>query len=189
MKIIGMAGSLRPGSYVRRLLEASARELPASVDFETWDGLDRVSPFRDGPLPQRVDELCHTLSAADGMLIVAPAYSVLPPQLGHALNWMASQRGGAVLVGKPVAVVTACLHAHEAMWTQTELRRALGAAGAVVYGTDLVVSPVLSQFDSDGRIIDPEFRDRLHSVLDGLCAPSLAKSAVRKAAGAVPATT
>ncbi|GAA4237266.1 hypothetical protein GCM10023075_61860 [Streptosporangium album] len=35
-------------------------------------------------------------------------HSVLPPQLGHALDWMASRRGGAVLVGKPVAVVTAC---------------------------------------------------------------------------------
>ncbi|MEV4247522.1 NAD(P)H-dependent oxidoreductase [Streptosporangium canum] len=178
MKIIGIAGSLRPGAYVRKLLEASARELPASVDFEIWDGLDQVPPFQEGPLPQRVDELCHILSGADGLLVAAPAHSVLPPQLGHALAWAASSRGGAVLVGKPAAVLTACLHAHEATWTQTELRRALGAAGAVVYGADLVVSSALSQFDSEGRLVDPEFRDRLCTVLEGLCKPSLTKYTV-----------
>lgn len=168
MKIIGIAGSLRPGAYVWRLLEAASRELPATVDFDIWDGLDQIPTFQDDSLPQRVDELCHTLAGADGMLITAPAYSALPVQLGHALDWMSSSRAGAVLVGKPVGVVTACPRAHEAMWTQTRLRRALGAAGAVVYGTDLIVSPTLSQFDATGRLADTEFRDRLRKMLDEL---------------------
>jgi chromate reductase, NAD(P)H dehydrogenase (quinone) len=176
MKIIGMAGSLRPGAYVRRLLEASARELPESADFEAWDGLEGIPPVAEGPLPARVDELYHALSKADGMLVAAPAHSVLPVQLCHAFDWVSSRRGGAVLVGKPVALVTACLSEHEAMWTQTELRRALAAAGAVVYGADLVVSPDLGRFGSDGRLVDQGLRDRLRGVLEDLCAPSLAKS-------------
>ncbi|WP_433236965.1 NADPH-dependent FMN reductase [Streptosporangium sp. CA-135522] len=185
MKIIGIAGSLRPAAYVQKLLGAAVRELPARVDFEAWDGLEQVPsfqsgplPLQDGPLPRRVDEMCHTLSRADGLLITAPAHSALPVQLTHALEWASSQRGGAVLVGKPVAVVTACLRAHEAMWTQTELRRALAAAGAIVYGVDLVVSPAVSQFDSDGRLVDSEFRDRLCKVLEELCSTPLAKSTV-----------
>ncbi|MDP9867705.1 MULTISPECIES: NADPH-dependent FMN reductase [Streptosporangium] len=178
MKIVGIAGSVRPGAYVRKLLEASARELPASADFEIWDGLDQVPPFQDGPLPPGVEQLCRTLSGADGVLIAAPAHSALPAQLGEALEWAASRRSGAVLVGKPVAVVTACLYAHEATWTQIELCRALAAAGAIVHGVDLLVSPAVSQFDSEGRLVDPAFRARLCGMLEKLCAPVPVKPVV-----------
>ncbi|MGV9328305.1 NAD(P)H-dependent oxidoreductase [Streptosporangium sandarakinum] len=170
MKIIGIAGSLRSGAYVRRLLEASGHELPASAGFGIWEGLEEVPPFEDGPLPGPVEELCRALSAADGVLIAAPAYSDLPPQLRHALDW-ASRRGGAVLVDKPVGVVTACLRPYEAIWTQIELRRVLGVAGAAVHGVDLPVSPAAGRFDEAGRIADPELRDRLRPVLRHLCSP------------------
>ncbi|MEU8377897.1 NAD(P)H-dependent oxidoreductase [Streptosporangium sp. NPDC048865] len=174
MRIIGIAGSLRTGSYVWRLLEAAARELPATVDFEIWRGLDQVPPVGDGELPGPVADLWHRLSAADGALITAPAHSTLPPQLGHTLDWIASARGGAVLVGKPVGVVTACPRAHEGMWTQIQLRRALGAAGAVVCGAELAVSTPPERFDAAGRLADLGDRDRLRKVLDEICAPSFA---------------
>ncbi|MEU8272366.1 NAD(P)H-dependent oxidoreductase [Sphaerisporangium sp. NPDC049002] len=176
MKVVGIAGSLLSKAYVRRLLEASGRELPASAELQIWDGLDQVPPFEEGPLPRPVDELCHALADADGMLITAPGHSVLPPQLSHALDWMSSQHGGTVLLGKPVVVVTSCLRPYESMWTQTQLRRALGAAGAVVYGADATVSPELGQFDPAGRLVDPAFRERLREVLSHLSSASLAKS-------------
>jgi chromate reductase, NAD(P)H dehydrogenase (quinone) len=176
MKIIGIAGSLRRGAYVWRLLEASSWELPATVDFEIWDELDRIPPVSDGELPQPVDELCRAVSKADGMLITAPAHSTLPVQLSHALDWLSSPRAGAVLLGKPVGVVTACLRIHEAMWTQTQLRKSLGAAGAVVHGADLAVSSARSRFDATGQLADKEFRGRLRKVLDEVCSPSLARA-------------
>jgi chromate reductase, NAD(P)H dehydrogenase (quinone) len=176
MRIVGIAGSLRPGAYVWRLLEAAARELPATVDFEIWRGLEQVPPFEDGELPRPVADLWHLLSAADGALITAPAHSAVPPQLGHTLDWISSARGGAVLVGKPVGVVTACPRAHEGMWTQIQLRRALGAAGAVVCGAELAVSPTPDQFDADGRLADQAYRNRLRDVLDEICSPSLARA-------------
>ncbi|MEU4535989.1 NAD(P)H-dependent oxidoreductase [Streptosporangium sp. NPDC023825] len=174
MRIVGIAGSLRPGAYVWRLLEAAARELPETVDFEIWRGLDQVPSFEEGELPRPVADLWHRLSAADGVLITAPAHSALPAQLGHTLDWISSARGGAVLVGKPVGVVTACPRAHEGMWTQIQLRRALGAAGAVVCGAELAVSPAPDQFDAAGRLADQEYRGRLRDVLEEICSPSFA---------------
>jgi chromate reductase len=156
--------------------EAASWELPQAVDFEIWEGLDQIPPVADGELPQPVDELCRAVSGANGMLITAPAYSTVPVQLSHALDWLSSPRAGAVLLGKPVGVVTACLRAHEAVWTQTQLRRALGAAGAVVYGADLAISSARSRFDATGKLADKEFRGRFHKVLDELCSPSLAKA-------------
>ncbi|MBB2914484.1 chromate reductase [Streptosporangium becharense] len=176
MKIIGIAGGLRSGAYVRRLLKAASRELPATTELTIWEGLDRVPPLTDGTLPRAVDELCHALAGADGMLITAPGHSSLPAQLGYALDWVASRRAGAVLVGKPVGLVTACSRPHEATWTQIQLGRALGAAGAVVYGTEVVVSPAPSHFDADGRLTDPTCRARIRHVLEEIASRVPARS-------------
>ncbi|WP_449063427.1 NADPH-dependent FMN reductase [Planomonospora algeriensis] len=181
MKIVGIAGSLRPAAHVGRLLEAVARELPVSADFTVWEGLGEIPPFTDGPLPSPAGKFCDLLSGADGLLITAPEHSVLPVQLLHALQWASRPGAGAVLLGKPVAVVTACVRPHEAMWAQTALRRALGVAGAVVYGADLSGSPALRQFDAAGRLADPVARDRLGGVMEALCSRSRSRSHSREA--------
>ncbi|MBG0830260.1 NAD(P)H-dependent oxidoreductase [Planomonospora sp. ID67723] len=170
MRIVGIAGAFRPGAHVRRLLDAVARQLPESAEFEIWDGLERVPPVGNGRLPAEVDELCRVLSAADGLLITAPEHSVLPVQLKHALSWAASPMAGGVLVGKPVAVVTACVRPHEAMWTQVELHWLLGAGGAVVHRADLPVFPAARQFNVIGRLADPVARERAGSALEAVCA-------------------
>ncbi|MFC4536048.1 NADPH-dependent FMN reductase [Sphaerisporangium dianthi] len=185
MRIVGIAGSLLSNAYVSRLLEASARELPARLELEVWDGLERVPPVEDGPLPASLEELCDRLARADGMLITAPAHSVLPPQLIHTLDWVASQHGGTVLLGKPALVVTACPRDYESMWTQTRLRRALASAGAHAWGADLAVSPMFGHFDAEGRIADPAVRARLRAALDHLRPLSLVSSAGMAAPSAV----
>ncbi|GAA2874778.1 hypothetical protein GCM10010517_35530 [Streptosporangium fragile] len=158
-----------------------SRELPATAELVIWEGLDQVPPLTDGALPRPVDELYHTLAAADGMLVTAPGHSSLPAQLGHALDWVASRRAGAVLVGKPVGLVTACSRAHEATWTQIQLGRALGATGAVVYGAEIVVTPAPSHFDADGRLTDPVCRAKIRHVLEEVSSRSMARSRVNSA--------
>ncbi|MBG0818826.1 NADPH-dependent FMN reductase [Planomonospora sp. ID82291] len=170
MRIVGIAGSLRPAAHVGRLLEAVARELPVSADFTVWEGLAEIPPFTGGPLPSPAEEFCDLLSGADGLLITAPEHSVLPVQLLHALEWASRPGAGAVLLGKPAAVVTACVRPHEAMWAQTALRRPLVLAGAVVYGVDLPASPAPGRFDAAGGLADPAVRDRLGGVVEVLCA-------------------
>ena len=39
MRVIGISGSLRVGSYNTALLAAAAASLPADVDFREWCGL------------------------------------------------------------------------------------------------------------------------------------------------------
>ncbi|WP_214414095.1 NAD(P)H-dependent oxidoreductase [Sphaerisporangium fuscum] len=175
MKVIGIAGSLPPRSYVRRLLEASGRGLPAQVEFEIWDGPAGVPPVGDGPPPPPVTRLCDALASADGMLIAAPAHSVLPPELCHLLEWLASSHGGTALLGKPVVVVTACPRPYEAMWTQTLLRKMLEEAGATVYGVDLAVSSA-----TDGASVDPASRARLADALGRLVPAGGALAPVRE---------
>ena len=45
MKILGISGSLRRGSYNTGLLRTAARLFPADVEFELWDRLKEVPPY------------------------------------------------------------------------------------------------------------------------------------------------
>ncbi|GGL08085.1 hypothetical protein Sme01_67820 [Sphaerisporangium melleum] len=172
MRIVGIAGSLLPNAYVGRLLRAATHELPAPVDLSVFDGLAQVPRAQDGPPPAPVAALYDELARSAGLLVVAPAHSVLPSQLVHALDWAASRHGGTVLVGKPAVVITACLPGHEAMWTQVRLQRALAAAGAEVHGADLGVASTFRHFDAQGRAGDPAVRTRLRAAMRHLHRPA-----------------
>ena len=45
MRVVGICGSLRAGSFNRALLEAAAAELPAGVEFREWTGLETLPAY------------------------------------------------------------------------------------------------------------------------------------------------
>jgi hypothetical protein len=71
-RIVGIAGSLRAGSFSRRLVAAMANDLPADMTLQVWGGLEDVPPFNedleDGPAPVAVAELRRVIKDADGVL-------------------------------------------------------------------------------------------------------------------------
>ncbi|MGN9839950.1 NADPH-dependent FMN reductase [Nonomuraea sp. H19] len=166
MKIIGIAASLHVGSFVNRLLDAAGGELPVGIGFEVWQGLGEMPPYEPGPVPAPVRELFVLVDESDGVLITAPEHSLLPVELAHALDWM-SARGA--LAGKHVAVMSASARACGAMWAQAELYKQLQAAGAVVMGAELVISPACPHFDEDGLLAAPDLRRQVRAVIGQLC--------------------
>src|SRR5438105_5864137 len=135
MKVLGIAGSLRPDSYNRALLVAAAELLPDGVEFELWDGLKAVPPYDEVddviPAPAAVARLRDALAGADAVLFATPEYnSSIPGQLKNAVDWASRPLATNVLRNKPVAVVGASTGAFGAVWAQAELRKVLGATGA-----------------------------------------------------------
>ena len=55
MKLLGIVGSLRAGSYNALLLRAAAEQLPDGVELVVYDGLRDLPPYDEdleaGPLP------------------------------------------------------------------------------------------------------------------------------------------
>ncbi|WP_158892337.1 NADPH-dependent FMN reductase [Amycolatopsis anabasis] len=169
-KILGIAGSLRKGSFNRRLLTAASHELPDGLALVTWDELAHVPPFdedaEDGPAPRSVATLRTAILEADGLLIATPEYNgSIPGQLKNALDWASRPYGESSLSGKPAAVIGASPGQYGAAWAQAELRKVLGQAGANVSDAQVAVPEAFRQLDERDRLLDHELRTSLTALI------------------------
>ena len=173
MIVLGLCGSLRRGSYNRRLLAAAAAELPRGVSLEVLEGLADIPPYNqddeDDATPEAVEALRDAITAADAVLIATPEYNAsVPGQLKNALDWASRPFPHNALRGKPVAVVGASTGLFGAIWAQAELRKVLKAIGAHVVEGELPVGRAHDAFADDGGLDDPNLRSALAALVEQL---------------------
>ena len=173
MVVLGLCGSLRRGSYNRRLLAAAAAELPRGVSLEVLEGLADIPPYNhddeDGATPEAVKALRDAITAADAVLIATPEYNAsVPGQLKNALDWASRPFPDNALRDKPVAVVGASTGLFGAVWAQAELRKVLKAIGAHVVEGELPVGRAHVAFAADGGLDDPNLRSALAALVEQL---------------------
>ena len=173
MVVLGLCGSLRRGSYNRRLLAAAAAELPRGVSLEVLEGLADIPPYNhddeDGATPEAVKALRDAITAADAVLIATPEYNAsVPGQLKNALDWASRPFPDNALRDKPVAVVGASTGLFGAVWAQAELRKVLKTIGAHVVEGELPVGRAHDAFADDGGLDDPNLRSALAALVEQL---------------------
>jgi len=173
MRLLGISGSLRRGSYNTRLLRAAARLLPPGAALELWDRLREVPVYSEDddhePAPEPVRALRAAIASAHALFIATPEYNrSVPGQLKNALDWASRPFPLNALRNKPVAVVGASIGAFGAVWAQAELRKVLGASGARVLDREFLLGPAAEAFGSDGKLTDPEAERQLADILDEL---------------------
>jgi chromate reductase, NAD(P)H dehydrogenase (quinone) len=175
MKVLAISGSLRRDSHNTALLRAAAELVPPPVELEIFDGLKAVEPYDEdddqgaGPYGARL--LREAIDSADAVLVATPEYnSSIPGQLKNAIDWASRPLRSNALWGKPVAVVGASTGMFGAVWSQAEVRKAAAASGARIIETELPVGHADEAFTEDGRLADPELRDRYVEILDELIA-------------------
>lgn len=182
MRVVGICGSLRAGSFNRALLEAAAAELPAGVEFHEWTGLETL-PAYDADVDGRFAEpavarLRRTLATADAVAIATPEYNAsIPGALKNALDWASRPFPDNCLRGKPVAVIGASTGLFGAIWAQAELRKVLSTVGAAVLDSELPVPAAQTAFTTDGRLRDPAVAAALRALVHDLVDRTLALAA------------
>jgi len=186
MRVLGISGSLRPGSYNTKLLRAAACELPSGTEFVMFEDLTAVPPYSeelDGDwAPQGAVALRTVIADADAVLIATPEYnSSLPGQLKNALDWASRPFPSNVLRGKPAAVVGASTGVFGAVWAQAEVRKVLAAIGAQVRDDELPVGQAHDAFAADGSLRDPLQRQLLADVAAALVDAARASEGVEAA--------
>ena len=106
MRVFGLAGSLRKGSYNRALLRAAVRLAPEELQILVFDRLREIPPYNadveaEGD-PEPVAALKAAIRAADALLVVTPEYNYgVPGVLKNAIDWASRPPGHSVLDGKP----------------------------------------------------------------------------------------
>lgn len=111
LRVLGLSGSLRKGSYNAALLRVAQRVAPDGMTVEPFDL--RPLPFYDGDLeaehgyPEPVKALRAAIAAADAVLIATPEYNgSVTPVLKNAIDW-ASRGNDSPWPGKPAAMMGA----------------------------------------------------------------------------------
>jgi NAD(P)H-dependent FMN reductase len=178
MKIVGISGSLRGGSFNAALLRAAAEECPkgASIEIESIRGI----PLYDGDveaaqgLPARVVELKDRIAAADALLLVTPEYNnSIPGVFKNAIDWMSRPASDIdrVFGGRPVGLIGASPGRQGTVLSQTawlQVFRALGLRPW--FGQLLYVGGAGSVFDASGKLIDEATRARLRKYMGDFAA-------------------
>jgi chromate reductase len=173
MKILGISGSLRSGSYNTGLLRTAARLFPADVEFEIWDRLKEVPPYDEDDdaddAPAVAAAFRDAIAGADGVFFATPEYnSSIPGQLKNAIDWASRPHGTRSLRNKPVAVVGASTGAFGAVWSQADLRKVLASTGARVVEGEVAVGHAPTRFGKDGLLADEDHLEQLQEVVTGL---------------------
>src|SRR5690606_5488758 len=112
IKVVGIAGSLRKGSYNRGLLRAAQELLPEGVTLDVCElhGIPVFSEDDEKDPPQAVVDLKQRIRAADAVLIATPEYNYsIPGGLKNAIDWASRPYGDSAWLGKPVAIMGASI--------------------------------------------------------------------------------
>ena len=176
--IIGIAGSLRRGSYNAALLHAAAALAPAGCTIEA--AAIRDIPLYDGDLeaaqglPASVTRLKERIAAVDGLLIVTPEYNnSMPGVLKNAIDWLSRPAADIARVfgGKPVGVIGATPGARGTVLAQTAWLPVWRTFGMrPYYGHSLYLAGAAKVFNETGELIDADMRERLRAYVEGFAA-------------------
>lgn len=171
--LLGIAGSLRAGSYNRALLRAATEVLPLGVGLELF-------PLDDIPLynadvqsqgdPEPVEELKRRIMVADALVIATPEYNYsIPGVLKNALDWASRPPKTCCLRKKPIGIVGASSGESGTMRGQLALRQMFVFTDSLVMAQpELRVTSAGQRFDAEGRLTDDELRERLRIYLAAL---------------------
>jgi chromate reductase len=173
MRLLGISGSLRRGSYNAALLDAAAAECPGHIELVVWTRLADLPAYDEdldtvtAPLP--VAELRAEIERADAVLIATPEYNAsVPGALKNALDWASRPYATNVLRKKRVAVIGASTGVFGALAAQAELRKVLNVIGASVLDAALPVPLAHAAFTVDGRLREPELALALRRIMHEL---------------------
>jgi len=174
LKLLGISGSLRRGSYNSALLRAATRLMPQDSTLEVAN--IRGIPLYDGDveaqgIPPAVSQLKEAVVKAAGVLLVTPEYNnSIPGVFKNTIDWLSRPNSDArrVFGGKPFAVMGASPGGFGTILSQTAWLPVLRTLGTQFWtGGRLQVSRAGVVFDDAGNLRDAAIEEQLKQFLAG----------------------
>ena len=175
MRILGIAGSLRAGSFNRSLLRAAGELAPAGMEIEAYD-ISGI-PLYNGDVeaqgdPPPVAAFKSAIRDAPALLVATPEYNYgVPGVLKNAIDWASRPPDRSVLNGKPAAIMGASPGAHGTVRAQLQLRQAFVFTRTLaMLAPEVLVAKAHEKFDGDGRLTDETTRGFVRKFLEAFAA-------------------
>lgn len=175
-RLLAFAGSLREGSYNRRLIPVLAEGARAAGAEVTLIELrDYPLPIYDGDIeaagmPPQMRQLQQLMREHDGVLISTPEYNgSMPALVKNTLDWISrpmedGRMGTALFQDKVAGIVSASPGALGGLRSLLVLRDALAKLGLVVVPQQVAVGQAADKLGDYGRLSDDKQRAAVHGV-------------------------
>ena len=159
IEVVGIAGSLRKGSYNKATLRAAVEMAPQGMTMEPFD----IGPIpvynedvKQQGFPPPVEELRERIRRADALLIVTPEYNYsIPGVLKNAIDW-ASRPPEQPFDGKPIAIMGASPSMLGTARAQYHLRQCFVFLNALVMNKpEVMIAQASQKFDDRGLTDGP----------------------------------
>ncbi|MEO8714337.1 MAG: NAD(P)H-dependent oxidoreductase [Acetobacteraceae bacterium] len=169
VRILGISGSLRKGSFNSAALRAAQELAPQGMSIEVFD----IAPIplynedvKAQGFPPPVEALRRKVLEADGVLLASPEYNYSTSGvLKNTIDWV-SRPPGQPFDGKPIAIMGASGGLLGTARAQYHLRQMfVFMNGHVMNRPEVMIPQAQNKFDAEGKLEDQPTRDFVSALL------------------------
>ena len=158
VRLIGMSGSLRSGSYSNAVLDTLREKFAARAELEVYDlrPIPLYDQYFEGEKrPEPVKRLLSSIAESDGLVLCAPEFNhSIPGVLKNALDWASRPAFTSVMAYKPVAIMATSRGALGGARCLEHMRVALESMlSRVALAREVTITSTADKV-RDGRLVD-----------------------------------
>jgi chromate reductase len=159
LRIAGISGSLRKGSYNTATLRALKALAPDRLDIDIIT-LHDVELFNEDVeaegWPPNVQKLRQRIEPADAVIFATPEYNYsIPGVLKNAIDWLSRPERKGPIFNKPAAIIGATPSMIGTARAQAHLRQVAFYNGMPLLPTvEILVARAGDKFNDDGSLVD-----------------------------------
>jgi len=176
IKVLGIAGSLRKGSYNRALLRAAQEVAPHDMEIKIFDNqtLKRIPTYNEDSRklgePETVEIMKREIGHVDALLFAIPEYNYsMSGVLKNAIDWVSRPPNESPLDGKPIAIMGASIGLSGTTRAQMHFRQLCVFTNMLPLNKPQVLVPrAADKFSSDGILKDEDTRDHVRLLTEAL---------------------
>lgn len=172
MKILGISGSLREGSYNTALLKAVEYVLPNDIQFEI-ESIYKIPLYNEDidevQKPEEVILLIESIASADAILFSTPEYNhCISGVLKNTIDWASRPAFNSSLKSKPCGILTASKSPVGGARAQASLKNILSSTLSPVFpSVEYLLPNAHEMFNEIGELSNQVAQRRLSRYITG----------------------
>ena len=172
IKVLGIAGSLREGSFNKALLRAAKELAPETMEIEIFDikDLPLFNQDFESDMPHSITSFKEKIEQADAVLFVTPEYNYsIPGVLKNAIDTASRPWGSNSWNGKAAAIMSSSVGMLGGARAQYHLRQVLVFANMYPLNTPEIMVPFVNEkFNAELKLTDEKTKAVIIKQLEAL---------------------